>query len=127
MKEFREYITELNIKYKLSALLGLLMLVSSYNSTSLMWAMTGPVLGLVAGYLISLTYSEVERRGLRYAGYFILIGVLVVSLLAVHAQGVCQAYIPYMAENIFTGQEKEFVYGGCESRPHPWFYEMTSS
>lgn len=67
MKVFREYVPEVNIKYKLSVLLGLLMLASSYNSTSLMWAMTGPVLGLVSGYLIGLTYSEVESRGLRYA------------------------------------------------------------
>jgi predicted PurR-regulated permease PerM len=81
------------------------------------------------GYLLGHISETVDRRLHRYAAYFSLSLILFLAFIITY--GIlytgCMAIYPYTAENIFTGQEKEFIYGGCGPRSHPWFYEMTNS
>jgi len=116
--------SEEDSRVRLGLVFSAVCLLLFFRSRSLFVLFSRTAIGFGTGFAI----GEVKRRKESKIGRYSLYGVIIfLSFLMIFiplyqsAQG-CLAYHPYEAVNIFTGEVKEFTYGGCGPRPHPWYY-----
>ena len=121
---------DLNIERKLALVLGAFSFILTFRLNSLALFVGLTVFSGLIGYLIGCAKQTIGQRRYRYPAYFILLLLLTVPILAIvytQFQG-CLAYVPYEAENIFTGETEKFIHGGCGARTeHPWYYRITDT
>lgn len=110
-----------NTMYMLG-LAGFLVSFTIHFNSNLQVLLVELVSGSLAGVLLGLAKSRIDLKRYRYPIYaVVMLGALFVLIFPFTGLN-CLAYVPYTAEHIVTGVEKEFIYGGCGPKPHPWYY-----
>lgn len=113
-----------DLRIRLGLVFSAVCLLLFFKSRSLFMLFSRTAIGFATGFAIVEARRRTKSKRARYSlyGVIILISFLIIFIpLYASAQG-CLAAFPYDAVNIFTGETKEFIYGGCGPRPHPWYY-----
>jgi hypothetical protein len=117
-----------DIRFKMGAVGVLISLILYFNSPSLVFLGFELFFGFFAGFLLGMLRDGFELKRYKYLLYLILgvsLAVLIFPLFITLFSGSCGLPPhPYTAENIITGAEKQFVYGSCGQRTHPWYYTI---
>jgi predicted PurR-regulated permease PerM len=124
------YLRNLNKERKLALIFGAFGFILTFRLNSLPLFIGLTVFSGLIGYLLGYTNQRIKKRIHRYPVYLLLVLLFTVPILAVfytQLQG-CLANMPYEAKNIFTGETKTFIHGGCGARTeHPWYYRITDT
>lgn len=127
---FLEHVRPFGIEKKYAAVFTLLALIVTFRLNSFVHFIGLIVFSACIGYVMGYTRKNVNSKYSRYGLYLILAAIFLAPILVVNnLQSIeCLAYSPYEAQNIFTGETKEFVHGGCGIRTeHPWYYRITDT
>ena len=127
---FLEHVRPFRIEVKYATGFALLALIVTFRLNSFVQFAGLTVFSACIGYVIGYTKKNVNSKYSRYGLYLIFAALFLAPILVVnHLQSIeCLAYSPYEAQNIFTGETKEFVHGGCGIRTdHPWYYRITDT
>lgn len=115
---------EKNPRFRFGLVFSLICFVVFFRSRSLFDLFGRTALGFLTGFAIGEIRRRTESKKARYGlyGAVIFLFLLIIFVPLYLSAQRCLAVHPYEAVNIFTGNVKEFTYGGCGPRPHPWYY-----
>lgn len=122
-----EYFNHVETKKKMALIFGALTFILTFRSNSLLLFTGLTAFSGFIGYLLGYSKQRIEKTRYRYPIYIFLSLLLLIPILVTiytQYQG-CLGGFPYEAKNIFTGETKTFIHGGCGPRTeHPWYYEI---